>query len=80
MGDTLETTGEMMEPIPYPILERIMWYLDTQESMISIPHLAREIGLSTSYYRAIPGMLRRLDTRYQSMVDCPSLRKQQLLL
>lgn len=80
IGDVLEETGDVMEPIPYAIPERLMWYLDKQSAAISIPHLAREVGLSQSYYRAIPAMIRKLDSKYQKLVDCPSLSQQPRLL
>jgi len=80
IGDVLEQTGEMMEPIPYAIPERLMWYLDKQNTIMSIPRLAREVGLSQSYHRAIPAMIRKLDARYQRMVDCPSFKQQRRLL
>jgi MOSC domain-containing protein YiiM len=67
-GDKISVSDECMEIIPYDIKKRIMWYLDKQKSAISIKDLAYNIGLSPTYYRAIPNMMRNLPEKYRTLV------------
>jgi MOSC domain-containing protein YiiM len=59
-GDEAIIREKRFESIPYDIKDRIRWYLDQQTGPVSIPQLCYEVGLSRGYYRAIPGILRRM--------------------
>ncbi|BDD04468.1 MOSC domain-containing protein [Aureibacter tunicatorum] len=72
LGDDLRVLEKEFESIPYDIKERMQWYLDKVDKPVSIKKLAFEIGLSQSYYRAIPNMLKRMDQKYRDLVDYPS--------
>lgn len=56
------------EAIPYNLSERIAWYLDRQSQPVSIKSLLREVGLSLTYARAVPNLLKKLPTKYKGMV------------
>ncbi len=59
-GDEVIIREKRFESIPYDIKDRIRWYLDQQTGPVSIPQLCYGVGLSRGYYRAIPGILRRM--------------------
>lgn len=59
-ADEIIIREKRFESIPYDIKDRIRWYLDQQPGPVSIPKLCYEVGLSRGYYRAIPGILRRM--------------------
>lgn len=46
------------ETIPYKISDRIKWYLDSIDNPILVSDLVIKIGLSKSYCRAIPNIIR----------------------
>ena len=75
IGDKVNILGKQFERIPYDIKERIKWFLDKQNEPTTIKKLAFEIGLSPSYYRAIPNMLKKMDNKYKDLVDYPSKKK-----
>lgn len=60
-GDKIEVLDEKCEYIPYSLADRIKWYLDRLEGQIMVSDLALEIGLSKSYCRAIPNIIRNRD-------------------
>jgi len=60
IGDEVIIREKRFESIPYDIKDRISWYLDQQTGPVSIPQLCYEVGLSRGYYRAIPGILKRM--------------------
>lgn len=78
VGDVLTLTNERLEKIPYDLKERIRWYLNKQDKAVTIKKLAYDIGLSPSYYRAIPNMLKKMEERYQLLVNYPSKKKVQV--
>jgi MOSC domain-containing protein YiiM len=59
VGDELAVTQNNLEPIPYPVTERIMWYLK-RNKLPAVRHLIRAIGLPPAYARAMPRMLAKL--------------------
>lgn len=72
IGDAVQVLGKQFETIPYAIKERIGWYLDKQVKAVTVKTLANEIGLSPSYYRAIPNILKNMDEKYIELVRYPS--------
>jgi hypothetical protein len=58
VGDPVESIGVQHEPIPYDLKERLAWFLDRQSVPIEVTTLVHEVGLSLSYCRAIPNLLR----------------------
>jgi len=58
LGDRVEVTAERLEPIPYPIADRVRWYLDQITGPISAKQLVSELGLSSSYCRTLPNIIR----------------------
>lgn len=58
VGDPVASMGVQYEPIPYDLRERLAWFLDRQSAPIEVTTLVHEVGLSLSYCRAIPNLLR----------------------
>lgn len=58
LGDTVAVLDHTYEPIPYALAERIKWYLQRNPVPIYAADLVSAIGLSTSYCRAVPTVLR----------------------
>ncbi len=58
LGDAMSISKQTFIPIPYEIPERIKWYLDQLEEPILVAELVDAIGLSRSYCRAIPNILK----------------------
>lgn len=58
VGDRIDVTAERLEPIPYPIADRVRWYLDQITGPISAKQLVSELGLSSSYCRTLPNIIR----------------------
>ncbi len=58
LGDLMIITKQTFEPIPYEITARIKWYLDRLEKPIFVAELVDNIGLSRSYCRAIPNIVK----------------------
>lgn len=62
LGDTIKLLTERHEAIPYAFADRIKWYLDQYPTPILVADLVKAIGLSSSYCRAVPNIIRhRLD-------------------
>jgi hypothetical protein len=59
-GDTFAITEQKFEPIPYDSRERIRWFLSRHKTPIAPIQLINELGLPSSYARAIPGFVRKL--------------------
>ena len=77
VGDPIESMGVQYEPIPYDLKERIAWFLDRQSVSIEVTTLVHEVGLSLSYCRAIPNLLRgRPDLRVKSPSGAVLCRRQ----
>lgn len=60
-GDAVLVGGKSFDAIPYRIDDRIKWYLDKQDKPVPVSKLAFDIGLSHSYCRAIPNLVRNRD-------------------
>jgi hypothetical protein len=58
VGDEVASLGVQYEPIPYDLKERVVWFLERQPAAIDVTTLVHEVGLSLSYCRAIPSLLR----------------------
>jgi hypothetical protein len=56
------------EPIPYDIKQRIAWYLEKQTSRVEVTKLVWDVGLSKSYCRAIPRLIRDMPGARQKIV------------
>lgn len=57
VGDRLSVTAQKFEEIPYAVGERIRWFLSKQRAPLAALNLIHEIGLPTSYARAMPRLL-----------------------
>jgi hypothetical protein len=57
IGDPVEPTGEMLEPIPYALKDRIRWFLAKQNGGLAATDLVHALGLPASYARALPRLL-----------------------
>ncbi|EGQ8057396.1 MOSC domain-containing protein [Vibrio alginolyticus] len=60
-GDKLTILPEKYESIPYQLADRIKWYLDKREKPVMVSELVSDIGLSKSYCRAVPNIIRNRD-------------------
>ena len=61
VGDAVVVCDKSFDAIPYRIYDRIKWYLDKQDKPVPVSKLAFDIGLSNSYCRAIPNLVRNRD-------------------
>ena len=61
VGDAVVVGDTSFDAIPYRIDDRIKWYLDKQDKPVPVSKLAFDIGLSNSYCRAIPNLVRNRD-------------------
>jgi MOSC domain-containing protein YiiM len=61
LGDTISVLTQFFEPIPYAFADRIKWYLQRHPAPIYAADLVNAIGLSASYCRAVPNVLRHRD-------------------
>ncbi|MCS0351525.1 hypothetical protein ND920_07785 [Vibrio ordalii] len=60
-GDNITILPEKYEGIPYQLADRIKWYLDKREKPVMVSELVSDIGLSKSYCRAVPNIIRNRD-------------------
>ncbi|WP_299495772.1 MOSC domain-containing protein [uncultured Shewanella sp.] len=58
VGDKIKIMETTFEPIPYALADRVKWYLNKIDNAIAVTTLVDEIGLSKSYCRAIPNIIR----------------------
>lgn len=58
LGDTIQLLAERHEAIPYVFADRIKWYLNQYPTPILVVDLVKAIGLSSSYCRAVPNIIR----------------------
>ena len=58
VGDDVAILKEKYEPIPYKHADRIKWYLEKCEEPVTASDLVLNIGLSKSYCRAVPNIIR----------------------
>lgn len=71
LSDPVMVETDRMEPIPHPLPDRIRWYLDRQATAscrVTSVDLLYGVGLSASYARALPSLLRQLPPQYAGMV------------
>ena len=61
VGDAVLVGNKSFDTIPYRIDDRIKWYLDKQDIPVPVSKLAFDIGLSNSYCRTIPNLVRNRD-------------------
>lgn len=59
VGDRFSVATEQFMPIPYEVKDRIRWYVAQQNTPVAADKLVYEIGLSKSYLRALPALIRR---------------------
>jgi MOSC domain-containing protein YiiM len=69
VGDAVRMTEMRFEPIPYEIPERLKWFLDKLSAPVRSDRLLHELGLSSSYARALPRLLAKLPARYSQLVE-----------
>jgi MOSC domain-containing protein YiiM len=60
IGDRLVVMPSRAEIIPYDAKERIRWYLARQREPVMASRLIFEVGLPSSYARALPAILRKM--------------------
>lgn len=60
LGDDIENLGVGFSAIPYDLTERLAWYLSRQVEPVFLSQVLTECGLSLSYARALPRLLKRL--------------------
>ena len=58
IGDSISLSNECYEPIPYDFADRVKWHLEKTTGKIWASDLVYAIGLSSSYCRALPNVLR----------------------
>lgn len=68
VGDSVTALGRLSAEIPYKVQERLAWYLEQCAKPIDASTLLWELGLSRSYARALPALLRRLPPSMQQKV------------
>lgn len=59
VGDTVTVTDQKTETIPDEPVERIKWFLAKRDNPILTADLMWEVGLASSYCRALPAMMRK---------------------
>jgi MOSC domain-containing protein YiiM len=60
LHDQIENLGTIFEPIPYALKDRLVGYLTRQATSVPLAQLLFECGLSPTYARAIPNVLKNL--------------------
>jgi hypothetical protein len=60
VGDRFFVTNFSDEPIPYDVKERLKWYFRNRSHPIPATKLVYDLGLSKSYLRALPALLRKI--------------------
>lgn len=77
VGDEVVVSDKSFEAIPYRIGDRIKWYLDNQDKPVPVSKLVFDIGLSNSYCRAIPNLVRNRDDIRKELIlyECHARRK-----
>ena len=74
IGDRLMLMPGRAEFIPYDPKERIRWYLARQRQPVMASTLIREVGLPSSYARALPAILKKMPEQHQRVVLFKSQR------
>lgn len=60
LGAKIIPQGVQFEAIPFDLKERIAWYLAKQQSPVPVTTFVRDVGLSLSYCRAVPSLIRHI--------------------
>lgn len=58
IGDDITVMARAFDPIPYALVDRVKWFLHHHPEPIFASDLVKAIGLSSSYCRALPNVLR----------------------
>jgi len=75
VGDVFTVLDQRFEEIPYELPERIAWFLDKYPNQtVTSKELLDGLGLSISYARALPALLRRVPEHYRAQVKFISKR------
>jgi len=59
VGDPFSVTGEMLEPIPYAVKDRIRWLMHSQGASPAIIDLVHKLGLPSTYARTLPRLMEK---------------------
>lgn len=68
VGDIVVPQGVHFEAIPFDLRERIAWYLAKQTEPVPVTTLVKDVGLSLSYCRAMPNMLKNIPGARQKVI------------
>lgn len=68
IGNEIKILETKLEEIPYEIEDRIIWFLEKQNRIVTPNQLLEGVGLSNGFRRAIPAYLKRIDEKYKKMV------------
>lgn len=68
LGDPVVVGKREHDAIPYPIAERLEWFLRKRREPISATAFLLEVGLSNSYARALPALLRKIPPQLRELV------------
>lgn len=74
IGDEVSIIEEKQEPIPHDLKDRIIWFLNKQTDQVTIKELVIGIGLSGSYCRAIPNIVRHMPLKYKLKISNLSVK------
>ena len=69
VGNEIKILETKSEPIPYKIEDRIIWFLEKQNKIVTAQQLLEGVGFSKGFRRAIPAYLKRIDEKYKKMVE-----------
>ncbi len=58
IGDQVSVKQQRYEAIPYELADRVKWYINKSDEPVLVSKLVEDIGLSKSYCRAIPNIIR----------------------
>lgn len=59
VGNEIKILETKLEEIPYKIEDRIIWYLEKQNNVVSLDQLLEGVGLTSGFRRAIPAYLKK---------------------
>src|SRR4029078_9735854 len=75
VGDRVIVTRACAEAIPYDIKTRIRWYLARQLEPVAASKLIFDLGLHSSYARALPAILRKMPDLGSDCCDIQGTRE-----
>lgn len=58
LGSEIISQGVQFEAIPFDLKQRAVWYLAKQHTPVPVTTFVRDVGLSLSYCRAVPNLLK----------------------